>query len=115
MKKLLIIFLLIFIIGCTSNKNKSAKIEMYCNDIKTEVEIKSGDFLSCKLLETDYEFKINEISDSKIDIEVNNYGLTDNNSLLKKETKYEINKNSDLKLTTQTEDYQENVIFKWKE
>ena len=90
-------------------------IEMNCNGKNTSYEIKVGETLNCKLLGEKYKFTINSIEDDKIILDVNKTGLTDENSLLEKKEKFTLTKNKDLKINTQSTDYQENVIFKWKE
>ena len=116
MKKLVLIFVLsILLVGCGSTKINEANISMYCNDTKTEVKIKEKDIVSCKLLGEEYKFKINKISNDKIDIESNEYGLTSDNNLREKNKKFSLSKNDTLRLTTQSTDYQESVIFEWKE
>jgi hypothetical protein len=90
-------------------------IEMNCNNSNTSYEIKVGESLSCKLLGQKYKFTINKIEDDKITIDVNNTGLTDESSLLEQKKRFTLTKDNVLKLNTQSTDYQESVIFKWKE
>ena len=62
----------------------------------------------------DYEFKITNITENKITIEVNQFVLTDTSSLISKDNKFNLEKDKILKLHTQTTDYQDLIIFEYK-
>ena len=113
MKKYFIIVVLLLVVGC-NNKEQKQKIEIKCNGVITNVEVKKNDVINCKLLNEDYKFKITKINKNKIYIEVNEYGLTDKGDLIEKNKKFILNSDKDLELTTQSEDYQEKIIFLWK-
>ena len=116
MKKLIMIIVLsLSLVGCSTTKKIEPKVTMFCNDTKTELNIKEKDIVSCKLLGENYKFKIIKITEDKIEIESNEYGLTSGNNLREKNKKFTISKNDSLRLTTQSTDYQESVIFEWKE
>jgi len=110
-KYLTLIILLLLITGCKDNKIE--KISMECNGIKTEFTIEKGNKFSCNLLGDEYIFTVKDIKDNGIYIKANKNGLSDSSSLIEIKQQFIIKKDSDLKLYTQTTDYQENVIFKW--
>ena len=112
MKKVLIIlFLVILLLGC-DNKIEE-QIEMNCNDTVTKITIKENDKLSCKLLGEEYIFTIDKISDDKIVVSTDNYGLDSKSSLINKEKEWTVKKGELLTLHTQSTDYQEKVTFNW--
>lgn len=112
MKKYLILILLLLInTGC--KKNKIEKISMECNGIKTEFTVEKGNQISCILLGDEYVFTVKDIKDNGIYIKANKNGLSDSSSLTENKQQFIIDKDSDLKLYTQTTDYQEVVVFKW--
>lgn len=113
MKKIIVIILLLIMVGC-QNKEKIATIEMTCNNIKTTINIKENNKVGCNLLDNDYEFVINKITDNKVELEVNKFGLTDNGNITNKNKIFILEKNNELKIHTQTTDYQQYVIFKRK-
>ena len=116
MKKIIVFCIFgLLITGCGNSKKIEPKVLMYCNDVKTELELKEKDIVSCKLLGENYNFKIIDITEDKIEIESNEYGLTSDNNLREKNKRFIINRNDTLRLATQSTDYQESVIFKWKE
>ena len=101
--------------GIIKTDTKELVVNMNCNGIRKDYQINEGDKLSCKLLGNDYKFTIKNIGADEIEIESNEYGLTDENNLLEKKDRFTLKKNNDLKISTQSTDYQESVIFKWKE
>lgn len=113
MKRILLIFIILISIGCTK-KEKSTNIEMQCNDIITTIEIKKGNKISCNLLDENYEFMVKKITSDNIELEVNKYGLSDDGSITKKIKTFKIEEDKELKIHTQTTDYQQYVIFKRK-
>ena len=113
MKRILFILLLIICVGC-KKEDKKVNIEMNCNDTITNVEIKEGNTISCKLLNDDYNFKIMKITDDKIELEVDKYGLNDGAGITQKVKKFTIEKDNELRIHTETTDYQQIVTFKIK-
>lgn len=111
MKKYLILIVLLLITGCTQNKVE--KISMECNGIKTEFEIQKGNEVTCTLLNEEYVFKVKDVNDDKIYIKTDKSGLTDSGSLLEKKQEFILSKDKELRLNTQTTDYQEIVVFRW--
>ena len=109
-KIVLLLFLIILITGCT-NKTSSNTLIVECNEKTTKYDIKKDTKLKCNLLGEDYIFKIRTINKNKLSIIVNEYGLTDSSSLLEKKKKFVITKNKELKLHTQSTDYQESIKF----
>ncbi len=99
------------------SNNKSLDITCNVND-KYRITLKKGNTFDCRLLSTDYTFKIKNISKNNIVITTNNYGLTKVKdkgiNLRTKEKEFIIEKNKDVELTTQTMDYNESIILKWK-
>lgn len=100
------------IAGCWKT-NKSANIKVTLNDNTNSIEIKIGKTLTYSLLSNEYEFKITDITDNEISIEVNQYGLTNTSSLISEDNKFIIEKGKKLELHTQTTDYQESIIFEY--
>lgn len=100
------------IIGC-GKTNKSANIKVTLNDNTNSIEIKIGKTLTYSLLGNEYEFKITDITENEISIEVNQYGLTNTSSLISEDNKFIIEKGKKLELHTQTTDYQELIIFEY--
>lgn len=98
--------------GC-EKINKSSNINVTLNDNTNSIEIKVGKTLTYSLLGNEYEFKITDITESEISIEVNRFGLTNTNSLISKDNKFIIEKGEKLELYTQTTDYQESIIFEY--
>lgn len=113
MKKIILLFLLLILSACNRN-NSRVNLEMHCNNLSTNLEVKENDTLSCNLLGENYEFKVTKLDEDKIILEANKYGLTSSNSLREKEKEFTLTKNSSITLTTQSTDYQEKVIFNWK-
>ena len=112
MKKIIIIlFLLVLLPGCGNKKEET--IEMNCNNTVTKIVVKEKDKLTCKLLGDDYVFTIDAINDQEIKISANEYGLAHDGSLLSKDKSWIIEKGKELRLNTQTTDYQEIVVFNW--
>ena len=100
------------ITGCTK-ANKSTTINVTLNDDTNSIDIKIGKTMIYSLLGDEYEFKITNITDNEINIEVNQYGLTNTGSLISKDNKFIIEKGKELKLHTQTTDYQESIVFEY--
>lgn len=98
--------------GC-GKTNKSANINVTLKDNTNSIEIKVGKTLTYSLLNNEYEFKITDISENEISIEVNQYGLTNTNSLISKDNKFIIEKGKKLELHTQSTDYQESITFEY--
>ncbi len=98
--------------GC-GKTNKSANINVTLNNNTNSIEIKVGKTLTYSLLANEYEFKITDITENEISIEVNQYGLTNTSSLISKDNKFIIEKGKKLELHTQTTDYQESIIFEY--
>lgn len=98
--------------GCEET-NKSANINVTLNDNTNSIEIKVGKTLTYSLLCNEYEFKITDITEDEISIEVNQYGLTNTSSLISKDNKFIIEKGKKLELHTQSTDYQESIIFEY--
>lgn len=113
MKKIVLPLLLLILSACHRN-NPSVNLEMQCNNLSTNLEVKENDTLSCNLLGENYEFKVTKLDEDKIILESNKYGLTSSSSLIEKEKEFTLTKNSSITLTTQSTDYQEKVIFNWK-
>lgn len=114
-KKILNAFLvLIVVLSVTGFKsNQSTTINVTIEDKTSNVNIKVGDILTYLLANEEYSFKIIDISEKKVIIVVNKYGLSNRGNLLSKERTFIIEKNKKLKLHTQTTDYQEYIIFKY--
>ena len=114
-KKILNAFLvLIVVLSVTGFKsNQSTTINVTIDDKTSNVDIKVGDILTYSLLGEEYSFKITDISEKKVVIVVNKYGLSDMGNLLSKERTFIIEKNKKLKLHTQPTDYQKFIIFKY--
>ena len=83
------------------------------NDNTNSIEIKVGKTLTYSLLGNEYEFKITDITENEISIEVNRYGLTNTSSLISEDNKFIIEKGKKLELHTQTTDHQESIIFEY--
>ena len=113
MKRFVIVLLILVLTGC-QEEDISVNLEMNCDNVTNTLEVKKADTLSCNLLGENYEFKITKIDDNKIYFEANQYGLTSSGNLLSEEKAFVLNKDSSITLTTQSTDYQEKVIFKWK-
>lgn len=113
MKKIILPLLLLILSACNRNTPR-VNLEMHCNNLSTNLEVKENDTLSCNLLGENYEFKVTKLDEDKIILEANKYGLTSSNSLREKEKEFTLTKNSSITLTTQSTDYQEKVIFNWK-
>lgn len=105
-------FIMLGLIGC-GKINKSANINVTLNDNTNSIEIKVGKKLTYSLLGNEYEFKITDITDNEISIKVNQYGLTNTNSLISEDNKFIIEKGKKLELHTQTTDYQESIVFEY--
>ena len=117
MKKIMLIILVCGVIvfgstGCLSS-NKSTTINVTLKDDTNSIDIKIGKIITYSLLGDEYEFKITNITDNEINIEVNKYGLTNTGSLISKDKKFVIEKGKKLKLHTQTIDYQESIVFEY--
>lgn len=105
-------FMMFGLTGC-GKTNKSANINVTVNDNTNSIEIKVGKTLTYPLLSNEYEFKITDIKENEISIEVNQYGLTNTSSLISEDNKFIIEKGKKLELHTQTTDYQESIIFEY--
>lgn len=116
-KRVMLIVLLwgVIILGMTGcgKKNKSVDIKITLNTDTTTVNVQVGKVLTYSLLGQNYEFKITDISEDKISMEVNKYGLTDTDDLRTQDNKFTIEKGKKLELYTQTTDYQEKIIFEY--
>ena len=117
MKKIISIIVIILCIigvtGCKKEKRK-ANIKMNCDDTITTFEIKEGNKISCKLLGDNYEFTVNKITDDKIELEVDKYGLNDGAGIIKKIKSFTIDGNDELKIHTNTTDHWDYVTFQRK-
>lgn len=98
MKKLVLLFLLMFIVGC-EDKNISEKIEMTCNDITTNFEITVGNKILCE----DYSFEVKKITKDKIMLKVDK-GIDSKED-------FELESNNELVVNT---DENNTIMFKWK-
>lgn len=110
-----ILFCVVMVLGITYcwKANKSSTINVTLNDNTNSVEIKVGKILTYSLCGVEYEFKITDMNENKISIKVNQYGLTNTNSLISKDNKFIIEKGGKLELHTQTTDYQEFITFEY--
>ena len=113
MKKLVLILTLVFVLSGCKEKEITNKMEINCNSDITIIDLKKGDEISCKLLNTDYIFKVKSSTESSIKLEVNDYGLNDESSLVDKKKEFIIKKGEDKAIKTQSTDYQQSIIFSW--
>lgn len=112
-KYLLFLVLIVLLTGC-NQKEKSVKVSMKCKNDVTVHTIKKGDVLACELLGEEYEITIVSATSERVKVKVNEYGLTDTNSLLDKKDSFEFSKDESLKLHTQSTDYQEKLILSYE-
>lgn len=113
MKKIIFVFLtFILLTGCVKEVDEN-KIIMKCNKKEESFVIKKGSTMKCELLNTEYTFKITDIDEDKVYFEIDKYGLTTSSSLITKQNSFTISKNEEIKLRTQSTDYQEYVYFNW--
>lgn len=90
-----------------------------CGDVYMANNYKVGDTFECDLLGDNYKIKIVNISKNKIKLESSKYGLypkreNDTISLTDKVKKFELYKDKELVLSTQTTDYSSNITINWK-
>jgi len=111
MKKVLVISLILLCFGCSKEKEK-ANLEVSCANTVSTIEVSEGNTISCKLLDNTYELKINKITKDKIELENNQYGLTDDNNLVKKTKTFTLK--DELRLKTQTTDKVDYLVLKRK-
>lgn len=114
MKKILLTLTLVFILSGCKEKEITNKMEINCNNDISVVDLKKGDQINCKLLNNDYIFEVKSSTKDNIKLEVNEYGLNDESSLLDKKKEFIIKKGEDKILKTQTTDYQQSIKFSWK-
>ena len=93
-------------------------IDINCNNIDIyRITLNKGNSFYCDLLDKNYKFKIKEINKNNIVIVTSDYGLTkvkDTGINLKsKEKEFVIEKNKEVKITTQTMDYNETMTLEW--
>lgn len=104
------------IIKSLSNK----KVLTYdCEGNKKSIDLKKGNSFKCKLLSTNYKFKIKSIDKDKVIITVNDYGLAKVKEdktidLLSKEKEFTINKSELVEIRTQSMDYSESIRIEWR-
>ena len=108
-----IIIMLLMMLTTYINYDNNNVITMNCNGEVSKININIQETFSCTLLNNEYVFNISDIKDNKIYIKINEYGLTTTSSLLEKQNKFTIKKGDEVKLKTQTTDYQEFVSLKW--
>ena len=99
--------------------SKIKSLDITCNkEDKYRISLKEGNTFDCRLLGTDYTFRIKSINKKNIVITSNEYGLAkeeDNTiSLIDKEKEFTIEKNKQVKLATQSTDYSESIILEWQ-
>ena len=112
MKKFLVIVILLIIVSGCGDKKISANIQMRCDDLTTDFEVKKGNVINCNIQDNNYEFKIKSIKDDKIILESNNYDLTDDKNINKEINSFSLNKDKELSLYTKVN--QDNIIISWK-
>ena len=117
-KKLLIIGLCLIAVGCGKEKTET-KLNINCNGEKQTIVLKEDERFKCELLGTDYEFTIEKLDSDKVTIKSSAFGLTQVKSdgtisLVDNNTEFTVEKNKELKLSTQTTDYSENITISWK-
>lgn len=115
-KVFLLLISVLIIIGITwlvYNGSKSSVIKVTINGDTSNIEVKKGKVLTYSVGGDEYQFKIINITNKKIDIKVNKYGLTNTNSLLSKDDRFTVFKGEKLLLHTQTTDYQASIVFSY--
>lgn len=120
---LLITIFIFFVTGCindtTTNKKDLIKLNVNCNDKEIfVVPVKKNTKFKCELIGEEYEFTVKEINKKEIKIKSNSYGLTtekDNGtiSLISKDDEFTIIKDKNLKVFTQTTDYNQTMTLNW--
>ena len=123
MKKILIVSLVIGLslicIGCgKKQEDKELMLQINCNGNKNTLAIKEKAAFKCTLMDTEYEFTINTINDDSLIITSSDAGLrpvseTGGSSLIDEIKEFTIAKGKDVKITTQTMDYNESLILNW--
>ena len=116
MKKILICLLFILVLtGCNSSKEN---LIVNCEKKESYIELKTGNTFTCELMNNEYKFTIDSIKDDIVTLKVNKVGLTKYNdngtiNLMKEIKEFKVEKEKELNLTTQTEDYSEYIIISW--
>ncbi len=123
MKKLLIVSFVIGLslicIGCgKKQEDKELTLQINCNGNKNTLAIKENATFKCTLMDTEYEFTINTINDDSLIITSSDAGLspvkeTGGISLTDEIKEFTIVKGKDVKISTQTTDYNESLILNW--
>ena len=67
MKKLILVLLLISVTGCFNKEKYTHKVEMICDGVITNFDVKDGNTISCNT----YEFKVKKVKRDKIEIKSN--------------------------------------------
>lgn len=129
MKKVLLIIIPVFIafigVCCyllfnSSNNKEGINLEIDCNgDVAASTSYKVGDTFTCKLLGEDFKIKIKSVSEDKIVLKANNYGLYPRRengsiSLMDKVDEFELTKGKELVLGLQATDVSSNLKINWK-
>lgn len=109
---LLIIVSIFTLVGCGSSK-KSVTLSVSLNGTVHISSVKEGSTLEYELLGDKYKFEIVEITDSEVKITVDQYGLTNTDSLLSNDKDFVIEKGKKLELHTQTTDTQDTIVFSY--
>ena len=121
MKKIFLCLLLIILLmtGCKKTKViEKTEMSIDCNGEKSKIEVKSGARFNCTLIGDNYNFEIRKAGPNRIMIRANKSGLSKQTNktinLLRKENKWYLEKDNELKLVTQSMDYNEELTLTWR-
>lgn len=121
MKKIFLCLILIILLmtGCKKNKViEKNEMSIDCNGEKSKIEIKSGARFNCTLMGNNYNFEIRKAGSNRIMIRTNKSGLSKQTNktinLLRRETRWYLEKDNELKLVTQSMDYNEELTLNWR-
>lgn len=96
---------------------KSVAIKCH-TDNPYRITLKKGNTFDCILMDKYYSFKIKNINKNNMIIVASDYGLTKvkgkDSSLIEKKKEFIIEKNKPVEITTQSMDYNESMIIKWR-
>lgn len=121
MKKIFLCLLLIILLmtGCKKTRViEKTEMSIDCNGEKSKIEVKSGARFNCTLMGNNYNFEIRKAGPNRIMIRSNKSGLSKQTNktinLLRKENRWYLEKNNELKLVTQSMDYNEELTLTWR-
>ncbi len=103
----------------TDGAGEPATIVITCDNETNSLTIKTGDTFCCSVGREEFTFEIKNIEENKIEIEANQYGLTEANAngtinLMARQKNFTIKKGSSVELYLQATDISSKITFSYE-